>query len=297
MKIAIVFNPNSGKRAATSGLSGVVSALSSHNLTLIVIDCQKQPNFVQELREKAPDLDRVIVIGGDGTLSSVVNAVVKSENPSLPVAFVPTGRGKDTARSLPSWTASDMNDGAFEHAGHRATDILRIRLRNDVEHYAINISSIGLAAQAAASANTMPRVFGTLSYTLAAARAFVPLRTFNLTTTIDGEKHTTENALLIAACNGKALGGRIYLAPNAKQDDGLLEVVVVSNANLADLALQLGKLKSGIEFDHPALSRWQCQSIEIEPVDSTYYEADGEALSAQPVTYEIAPKALNWITP
>lgn len=297
MQITIVFNPGSGRRAAHRALSDVVAALASHNHTLTVIDCHQQPDFERELRKIAPDLDRVIVIGGDGTLSSVINAVYSSENPAIPVAFVPTGRGKDTARSLPSWTASAMSGGAFERTASTPTDLVKAELENGIVRYAINVSSIGVGAHAAAVAGRLPRVFGSLSYVLGAARGFVPLRPFQAALTIDGEHQEFDNALLIAACNGKSFGGGIYLAPEASQDDGVLDVVVASNANLADLALQLGKLKSGTPFDHPALSRWRAKTIEIDPVNTIHYEADGEALSAQPIRYEIVPRALNWITP
>lgn len=297
MHIAIVFNPGSGKRAAHKALSDVVAALASHNHTLMVIDCHQQPDFERELRQATPDMDRVIVIGGDGTLSSAINAIAVSVNAALPIAFVPTGRGKDTARSLPSWTANTMADGNFERANPQPTDLIAITLGNGVKRYSVNMSSIGVGAHAASVANKIPRVFGSLSYILGAARGFLPIRPFQTTLRIDGEQHAFDNALLIAACNGKSFGGGIYLAPEAVTNDGLLDLVVARNANLTDLARQLGKLKSGTPFDHPALSRWHAQSIEIDSIDTIHYEADGEALSSQPFRYEIVPRALNWITP
>lgn len=297
MQIAIVFNPGSGRRAAHRALSDVVASLASHSHSMTVIDCAKQPDFERELKQIAPSTERLIVIGGDGTLSSAINAVIMSGNPELPVAFVPTGRGKDTARSLPSWTASDLADGQFERADFRPTDVIRVTLSSGVTRYAINLSSIGLGAHAAAVAGKLPRIFGSLSYVLGAVRGFVPLHPFQVSMSIDGEPHSVENALLIAACNGMAFGGGIYIAPEAEQNDGLMDVVVISNANLGDLALQLGKLKSGVPFDHPAISRWQARAIEIAPVMSHYYEADGEGLSSQPVRYEIEPRTLNWIVP
>lgn len=297
MRIVIVFNPGSGRRAAHRALSDVVAALASHNHSLTVIDCHKQPDFERELRETASSMDRLIVIGGDGTLSSAINAVTSSGNPVLPVAFVPTGRGKDTARSLASWTASEMTGGRFELAAASKVDVIQVGLENGTERHAINLSSIGVGAHAAAIAGKLPRLFGSLSYVLGAARGFVPLHPFQATVVIDGARHDLDNTLMIAACNGRSFGGGIYIAPEARQDDGLLDIVIARNANLADLALQLGKLKSGTTFEHPALSRWQAKSIEIEPVDTIHYEADGEALSSQPIRYTIVPRALNWITP
>lgn len=295
MRIAVVFNLGSGMRAAASRLTDVMSILASHTLT--VIDCQEHLNFERELRRMAATLDRVVVIGGDGTLGSSVNAILSSENPDVPIAFLPTGRGKDTARSLPSWTPPSMTEGAFENATIMPVDLARITLASGSRRYAVNISSLGVGAHAAEVANRLPRAFGSLSYVLGAVRGFVPLKSFQVSMRVDNAEHVIDNALLVAACNGKSFGGGIYLAPESEPTDGVLDIVVARNANLADLALQLGKLKSGKPFEHPALLRCQARSIELDPITTSHYEADGEALSSQPVRYDIAPRALNWITP
>ncbi|MCO5217794.1 MAG: hypothetical protein M9909_02990 [Thermomicrobiales bacterium] len=95
MHIGIVFNPGSGVRAARGALGEVTSAIASHNHTLEVFDRAVQPDFERAISAHAHEFDRVVVIGGDGTLNGVVNGVMASEHPEIPVAFVPTGRGKD----------------------------------------------------------------------------------------------------------------------------------------------------------------------------------------------------------
>src|SRR5690554_6047949 len=128
MRIAVVFNPGSGRRAASRALGAVVSALASHNHLLEVIDSERQPDFERYLTDRAASFDRVIAVGGDGTLNGVINAIVASDVPSLPVAFVPTGRGKDTSRSVPSWTPSAFSESTFELSAHSTIDLIRITL-------------------------------------------------------------------------------------------------------------------------------------------------------------------------
>lgn len=297
MRIAIVFNPGSGPRAASGALSAVVAGLASHNHELEVIDSQAQPDFERALREESDSFDRVIAIGGDGTLNGVVNAIAMSANTALPVAFVPTGRGKDTSRSLASWSAGNMSDGRFELADMIPIDLMKISIADGTERYGINISNIGLAARAAVIANGLPRWFRSLSYVAGAARSIVPPEKFPLTFNIDGEQQSVDDALLLAVCNGRSFGGGVHISPVSEASDGLLDIVVVHNANLIDLGLQLPRLKKGTLIDHPALLRWRGTSITVEPVDSRWYEVDGEQLSLQPIRFEVAPKALNWVTP
>jgi len=297
MRIAIVFNPKSGKRNAGRVVTEVAGALAPHNHELEVIDCATQRDFEDDLRARAETYDRVIVIGGDGTLNAAVNAITFSQNASLPLAFVPTGRGKDTARTLGSWKPAEMGNGAFALSGPRAIDLVKITLQSGVERYAINVTSMGLSAQAVVVANKIPRVFGSLGYVIGAGSALAPPRPYTLTMRVDDEPIVIPNALMIAACNGTAFGGGIYLSPDARQDDGLMDIAVVHNANLGDLALQLGKLRKGKLREHPALSRWQAQRVEIESLTASYWEADGELLSSQPSIFQSAPKALYWVSP
>ncbi len=297
MRIAIVFNPGSGPRAARRALSDVVASLASHNHVLEVIDAHTQPDFERYVRDAAISFDRMIAIGGDGTLNGVINGIMHSGNPALPVAFVPTGRGKDTSRSLSCWKPGDLAHGAFESAESIAVDVVRITLEGGTVRYGINASDIGLAAHAAVVANRIPRWTGSLSYVLGAARSIVPPKPFTLRFNLDGAEQHIEDALLLSVCNGRAFGGGIHIAPEASCTDGMLDIVVAHNANLIDLGLQLPKFKKGEAFEHPALMRWQGREITVQPTTSPWFEVDGEQLSTQPVRYQVAPLALNWITP
>ncbi|MCA9832539.1 MAG: YegS/Rv2252/BmrU family lipid kinase [Thermomicrobiales bacterium] len=297
MRIAIVFNPGSGRRAATTSLGQVTSALASHNHTIEVFDRVAEPDFEAAIRREAHDFDRVIAIGGDGTLNGVVNGVMTSDHPQLPIAFVPTGRGKDTARALTSWKAEALGDGVFEAAEAVPTDLVRIELASGTTRYAINVANIGLAAHAAHLANGMPRWLGSLSYVLGAGRAIVPPREFAVRMCIDGDVIAINNALLLSVCNGRAMGGGIYIAPEADQHDGLLDIVIAANAHLGDLALQLPKLKSGKPFDHKALHRWRGEEVTLQPTSTTWFDADGERLNTQPLKLAVAAGAVNWIAP
>lgn len=297
MHIGIVFNPGSGVRAARGALGEVTSAIASHNHTLEVFDRAVQPDFERAISAHAHEFDRAVVIGGDGTLNGVVNGVMASEHPQLPVAFVPTGRGKDTARSLSAWKPRQLAGGAFESAESITTDLIKLELTSGTRRYCINVANIGLAAHAAVLANSLPRWLGTGSYIGGAVRAIVPPRAFTLEVAVDGEDFSVDNALLLSVCNGRAFGGGVYIAPKADLRDGLLDIVIAHNANLGDLALQLPKLKSGTPFEHDALKRLQGRDIVVRSVESPWYDVDGEQLSSQPMRFTVMPDALNWIGP
>lgn len=297
MDIAIVFNPGSGARTATHTLHAVTTALQKRRHKLHVINSLSNPNFEQWLQTRAQDFERTIVIGGDGTLNGAVNGIMTSLNPLLPVAFVPAGRGKDSARTLASWNHKQLDYDDFEATTPLKTDVIRLQLSSGQTRYCINVASMGLASHAASIANRLPRRMGTLSYVVGAARAMVPTKPFNVSLTIDGNLVEVDGALLLSMCNGRAVGGGMYVAPEASPCDGLIDIVVVRKAHLGDLARQLPRLKSGQPFEHKALMRWRGSHIDVQPVESSWYDADGELLASQPVRISVVPGALNWIGP
>ncbi len=189
-----------------------------------------------------------------------------------------------------------LAQGRFESAATTTVDLTLVSL-GEHNRYAINIANIGLAAHAAVMANSLPRRLGAFGYVGGAARALMPPRPFRLEMSIDGEDIVVQNALLLSVCNGRSFGGGIYIAPLADPQDGMLDIVVVENANLGDLALQLRKLKAGTLHDHPALTRWRGTEVRVQPLTSPWYEIDGEQLSTAPQRFTIVPDALTWITP
>lgn len=297
MRIAVVFNPQAGPRTASSVLQTVTDSLDAQGHSIAVFDRVSQPSFETAMRTQADDFDRIVVIGGDGTLNCVINGIAASGQPDLPVAFVPTGRGKDTARTLPGFLPDTFAATSLVGARIQPVDLIRISMADGSSRLGVNISDIGIGAHAAVVANGLPRILGALSYVLGAVRSMLPLRPFPLHIRIDDEAINEENALLLSICNGRAFGGGIYVSPTSNASDGLLDVVVVRNANLLDMATQLPRLKAGTLHNHRAISRRQATRIDVEPVNCSWFEVDGERLNAQPIRYEIVSAALNWICP
>jgi YegS/Rv2252/BmrU family lipid kinase len=240
----------------------------------------------------------VAVIGGDGTLNGAVNAVLTSDEPETPVAFFPAGRGKDAARTIPSYSADVIGREKIDWDRTRLVDVGRAHSAEGLDRYFINASDIGLSAAAAAFSARLPRQIGSGAYVLGAVYGFLVTRATSARMVLDGDRVVElDDLLTIAVCNGRAFGGGIYIAPDASADDGLLDVVAVRNANLLDLLANLPKLKRGTLREHPALTRWQATSVVVESTTLAPIDVDGEIWGAAPVSYSISPSALNWIGP
>lgn len=297
MRIGIAFNPKSGARQGERLRRLVNASIVGDGHTPVFLDSIAGDRIEDRIDRAIDQVDVIAAIGGDGTINGVVNGIMSSPRSDMPVAFFPAGRGRDTARAIPSFTLENLGKQKIDWENTRQVDVGRVETDDGKHRHFINISSIGLSAEAAHIASRLPRQLGSMSYVIGGARAFLSKTETTVRLDVDGQVVDLDKVLLIAICNGRSFGGGLYIAPDSKPDDGLFEITVVRNANLLDLLMNLSKLKSGTEFNHPALSRWTARSVQLDECTLSPVELDGELWSAAPFTYFVVPSALTWIEP
>jgi diacylglycerol kinase (ATP) len=297
MHIGVVFNPGAGARRGHELYRMTKAAVTGNGHSLSFLDVARDDRLENALADMICRVDVIAAIGGDGTLNGVVNGIVTSSRPDLPVAFFPAGRGRDTARAIPSFSLESLGKSRIDWGRIRKVDLGAAQLPEGGIRYFINVANVGLSAEAARVAGRLPRQVGSFSYVIGAVKGFLSTRPTSVTVCVDGQRFDLDEVLLLAICNGRSFGGGIYIAPDARADDGSLELVAVRNANLRDLALNLPKLRTGARVDHPALSSWPARSIEVTGDSLAPIDLDGEMWGNAPVSFSIVPSALNWIEP
>lgn len=298
MRIGVVFNPKSGARRGDAIYRDIRSALHADGHEASFLNVDVNARLEPSLQQMIPDIDAIAVIGGDGTLNGAVNAVLTSARPETPVAFFAAGRGKDTARTIGSFSLPMIGTHLVDWNRTRGVDVGRASLDSGEHRFFINASDVGLSAAAARMAARLPRQLGAASYVIGAVYGFAITRPGRARLLFsDGRNVEVDNLLTVAVCNGRSFGGGIHIAPDARADDGLLDIVAVRNANVMDLLANLPKLKRGTLRDHPALTRWRSAGVRVERTSLSPIDLDGELWGHVPVTYTVEPDALNWIGP
>lgn len=185
---------------ATSGPDDLVAALARHR-----------------------DVDRIVLLGGDGSLHALVQALYDGARTGLAVALVPAGTGNDFARTL---------DIPQDHI-----DAARIAVKGEVQELdlavtgdgsvVVNAAHIGVGADAAAAGAPLKRFLGPLGYAAGAVIAGFSRRGVMLEVRVDGEVVSTgEPVLQVAAGIGRFVGGGTELLPKADPSDGLLDIAI-----------------------------------------------------------------------
>jgi len=240
--------------------------------------------------------DRVIAVGGDGTVQEVVNGLLAG-GAGAGMGIVPLGSGNDLARSLglPTETASAWRI-AIGHATRRI-DAARARNGSGAERWFASAGGIGFDAQvAAAMADRSGWQAGRAGYVLTTLAELRRFDNRHVRLTIDGASETAD-VLFVAIANGAFYGGGMRIAPGASVDDGLLDVCVVGDISRLTVLRQLRNLYRGTHVAHPAVSMRSGTSVEADGDRGTRIHLDGEPFGQLPIKVTIGHRVLEVASP
>ncbi|MGY1691463.1 diacylglycerol/lipid kinase family protein [Geodermatophilus sp. SYSU D01105] len=218
---------------------------------------------------------RPVVVGGDGSVHAVVRALDRAGqlDPAEPIGLVPLGTGNDLARALrlpldPVTAAAVVVTGV-----PRRLDLLR----DDAGGLVLNAVHAGVGPRAYAAAARVKPVLKRASFPVGAVLAGLTTTGWDLRVEVDGHAVTAPGSrvLVAAVCNGPTIGGGRPLAPDARPDDGLADVVVcTATGPLARAAFALALLRGRhVERDDVVVARGRAVTVAGGPVT---LDADGE---------------------
>ena len=276
MSIAIIINPIAGgARVEDATARGEVASrmLERHHLTGEV--------FVTERRGHARDLARiaiehgarrVLVWGGDGTVSEVASVLASTP---VVLGIVPAGSGNGLARELGLSANPRLALTTAMQAEPQAMDMGEIDGR-----LFVNTAGIGFDAHVAAAFDAPTnRRRGLVTYAAIAARALVSYRPDRYAITT-GQGRTNVRAVLVTIANSAQFGNGARIAPGARVDDGLLDLVVVEERARWRTVCQLPRLFTGTVHRMPEWSSERVTEATIECDQPMLVHLDGEPVQA-----------------
>jgi diacylglycerol kinase (ATP) len=235
--------------------------------------------------------DVVLVAGGDGTLHTVVNALVgvaKDRRPALAIA--PVGRGNDFAAELGLRSVDDTF--ASIASNHRRF----VDLGKTDAGVFLGVAGAGFDAQVARRAQQTPVLSGSVLYSYAVFRTLVEFRHIEARVRYDGGLY--EGPITFAAVgNSRRYGGGMHICPLAELDDGLLDLCLVKDVSRLALVYMFPTVFSGRHLNHWSVEYHKTRSVTIETDEPAEVFADGEYLQATPVRVDVLARELEVLTP
>jgi diacylglycerol kinase (ATP) len=282
----MIVNPAAGRGRTRKMLEDITRASSAAG---VAVEVSPEPDAPARLAKEAADAGRdLIACGGDGVVSEIA-AVAADAGRRL--AIVPTGAGNDFARALGYDVKRPLAAFAVLASGRdRVVDLGRVNGR-----YYTCVTASGFDAEANRWANTVQRLSGTALYVAATVRTLVVYHPYPFRLTVDGEDHELR-AWLIAVGNGPAYAGGMHITPNARMDDGLLDVTVVGPLSKPAFLWSFPRVFKGTHVTHPAVQTFRGEHIELASLDDRApmdVYADGERVGPLPAAMDAVPDALT----
>ena len=245
--------------------------------------------------------ETVVAVGGDGTFNEVLNGLIGDPPGSCPdtaLGLLPLGTGNDFVRTLGVPRQFDRAVRSLNRDETTLIDVGRVRASGPggapAVRYFMNVADVGSGGAVAAKLNSTTKVFGPQVSTMwAIVSTIVRFKNPTITFSIDDgvEERAVINDLVLA--NAMYFGGGLKPAPDARIDDGLLDVVTLGDFGFLESLMNLPRLKRGTHLTHPKVRSYRSKKIHARADEEVLVEVDGEVLGSLPATFEILPRALR----
>ena len=289
----VILNPTAG-RGAAARVRGLVDAeLSRAGAEHVVVETTRR-GHAAELAEAAArgGWPAVVAVGGDGTVHEVVNGLMHAagEGASVPLGIVGVGSGNDFAQlaGVPRDPAAAVR--ALASATPRAVDVGRVG-----GEWFSNGVGIGLDARVAIEVDQRRRFRGMAMYLHALSRVLRVFRPPHMTVDIDGVRISEGPMTLVTVGNGGRHGGGFWICPDARIDDGVLDVCTCDGLGTLGILGFLPRVMRGTHVGASCVHMHLARRVRVTSPDPLPVHADGEIIAeaARELDIEIFPGRLN----
>jgi len=290
MRATLIINPAAGRGAGQKLSAAIVSHLAQLDIAVQPFYSDSPGGVTRLVKQQLhvqPEM--LIVAGGDGSVHEAVNGWMQAGG-GVPLAVIPIGTGNDFSKMLaagPDWRA------ACQSIANRKTREVDVGRCNDF--YFANSLGIGFDAQVAQTANRMQWLRGNLVYGIAVVDTLL-FRHRTPMVHLQNKIGTLDTAItLIAVSNGCCEGGAFQLAPHAKIDDGLFDVIVAQGLSRLGILALVPQVLRGKHLGRPGIVDFKTDKLLIESEAGLPVHADGEIryTNAKRLDIEILPQRLT----
>jgi diacylglycerol kinase (ATP) len=303
----VIVNPSSAAGATNRAWPGIAHTLATHFGPFEVQFTEYAGHAIEIAREQAASgRSFIIACGGDGTASEVANGILLS-GADCELGLFPSGTGGDFRRSLrvparAADTARALKNGQTRKIDVGLVEYLTVDNRQ-AKRYFINVASFGIASEvlerlkaSTGMVGAISKLNGRASYAVAALQSFTNFEPPRVTVKIDDR--TEFQILLLTLCVANAIffGGGMRVAPKARLEDGLLDIVAVNNISALKFLSNTYRIYTGTHLSMEEVNHCLARRVEVSPSDNRAnikLEADGEVCGKLPATFTLLPSALK----
>jgi diacylglycerol kinase (ATP) len=281
---------NTHSRRGAGAAETVTRVLREATVPVIARDCERASDLSGLIHATKPEIESVIIGGGDGTLNAALPGLLETD---LPLGIIPLGTANDLARTL--GIPIDLAAAARIIARGK---VQRVDAGEVNGHPFFNVASIGFGVDLTrALTRDSKRRFGTVGYAVAALRALSRLRPFRAEIT-HGHTIYVSRTIHVAVGNGRHYGGGMTVSERARIDDGRLHIYSLEVDSLWRLLRLLPALRSGRHDAWKEIRTLEGAEIEVRtPRRPRSVNTDGEIFTQTPAHFRVRCHAIGVFIP
>lgn len=265
-----IVNPTSGNNLGIEASLVIDEYCKRRNVNYEIIYTEKKNDAINIARElKDNENVTIFSVGGDGTLNEVVNGLANSK---AKLGLIPVGSGNDFYKSFWGFMGKKIDLGKVNN------------------RYFINVASLGLDAEIANYANQIKN--GKLSnesiYILSLIHEYFRFKPINID--IDG---VNKDSTILTVCNAKYYGGGFNIAPHAKLNDGMFDIIDVKSLNKLEIINLVMKLMKATHLESNKVNFYQTDKLSVNSSIPLNCNVDGEIITDTNFDFSIEREALN----
>jgi diacylglycerol kinase (ATP) len=287
-QFTFIVNPVAGKGAGKKVFGSIQGELDRRAVRYEVVETTGPGHATEAARAAFTPI--VVSVGGDGTINEIANGIAGS---TKTLGIIPAGSGNDFIKSVgvpkkPLQALQTVLQGIT-----RSVDIGTVRCTHERQgggnrpaRLFVNGVGIGFDAAVAARTREIPFLSGTALYVVAVLQTLGKYAPPRFDIQFDGSSQEARG-LLIAVGNGKCAGGGFYLTPDARVDDGLLDICSVDEKNIFQILGLMPKVMRGNHYHVPGVKFFKEKGLTVSADEQFYVHADGEIVGANVRRVEI----------
>lgn len=291
-KALVVLNPASGQHDAAASEQQIITSLKDHSVRATIRHTEAETSVFDWIKEEASQVDLILAAGGDGTITEVINAVIKT-GLNLPVMIIPLGTANGMARLLGlPLTAAEALERALQG---RPLSFDTGYIHGEDCHFLI-FCGAGYDADVIKDADRQQKnQLGLLAYILAAFRQLKKRRNQLIHLDLDGQPRSVYAHSVIVFNASEFLVAGLPIGPQVTPHDGVLDVIILRDPSIRAFLAQLWRWLTARRRKESMLQHVRHLRIQPSQVLSTH--ADGDLLGETPLEISIQVNSVRLVVP
>ena len=275
MKYIFIVNPESAKGNAMKIIGNIEKVCKQEHIEYEVCYTLAQGDATRLAQSYKDDENIIYAVGGDGTLSEVLNGVIGTKNK---IGIIPAGSGNDFYRTVKELAKAEIESDVGVVNGK----------------YFLNIACVGIGAEVANNVPLMKKKNVKVKnlYTASILYTFTHFK-FKQIHFKSQEKDEKGNFTILSICNGRYYGGGYNISPKASLEDNYFDVYYINKLRLPSIINLLLKLKKGKLEQDKRTNHFKTNNITVTSEEPIRFNVDGETIENTKFEIKIIPKAIK----